>query len=141
MRRVCAASGIACFKTRRSGIVKTAVMYGAGGIGRGFLGQLLSESGYEVVFVDVVDAIVARLNADRAYPIRFVSNTGTRDVEVRNVRAVHGRDRDAVAEGAGGDGEHAAELAASQQAERRAGQDHSTSGSCMAATISRSSSR
>jgi mannitol-1-phosphate 5-dehydrogenase len=77
--------------------VKTAVMYGAGSIGRGFIGQLLSESGYEVVFVDVDDRLVSRLNADRAYPIRFVSNTGTRELEVGNVRAVHGLDAEAVA--------------------------------------------
>lgn len=72
-------------------------MYGAGSIGRGFIGQLLSESGYEVVFVDVNDALVARLNADRVYPLRFVSNGGAREIQVRGVRAVHGRDREAVA--------------------------------------------
>ena len=77
--------------------MKTAVMYGAGNIGRGFLGQLLSESGYEVVFVDVDDALVARLDSDRAYPVRLVSNAGTREVVVRNVRAVHGRDLERVA--------------------------------------------
>ncbi len=77
--------------------MKTAVMYGAGNIGRGFLGQLLSESGYEVVFVDVNDEVVARLDADRAYPIRVVSNAGARETIVRNVRAVHGKDREGVA--------------------------------------------
>ncbi|HET6440637.1 MAG TPA: hypothetical protein VFG59_21430 [Anaeromyxobacter sp.] len=77
--------------------MRTAVMYGAGAIGRGFIGQLLSESGYEVVFVDVNDAIVARLEADRSYPVRFVSNARTHEVLVRNVRAVHGADREAVA--------------------------------------------
>ncbi|MCI9383732.1 MAG: mannitol-1-phosphate 5-dehydrogenase, partial [Lachnospiraceae bacterium] len=30
-----------------------AVMYGGGNIGRGFIGMLFSESGYEVTFVDV----------------------------------------------------------------------------------------
>ena len=30
-----------------------AVMYGAGSIGRGFIGALFSEIGYEVVFIDV----------------------------------------------------------------------------------------
>jgi mannitol-1-phosphate 5-dehydrogenase len=77
--------------------VTTAVMYGAGNIGRGFIGQLLSESGYEVVFVDVNEAVVARLNADRAYPVRLVSSAGAREIQVRNVRAVDGRDRGAVA--------------------------------------------
>lgn len=77
--------------------MKTAVMYGAGNIGRGFIGQLLSQSGYEVVFVDVNDAVVAKLNADRRYPIRFVSNARTHEIEVENVRAVHGLDLERVA--------------------------------------------
>ncbi len=71
-------------------------MYGAGNIGRGFLGPLLSGSGYEVVFVDVNDAVVARLNADRAYPVRVVSNAGARETMIRDVRAVHGSDREGV---------------------------------------------
>ena len=33
--------------------MKKFVMYGAGNIGRGFIGQTFSKSGYEVVFVDV----------------------------------------------------------------------------------------
>ena len=33
-----------------------AVMYGAGSIGRGFIGALFSEIGYEVVFIDVNDS-------------------------------------------------------------------------------------
>ena len=49
--------------------------------------------------------------------------------------------RDAVAQRARGHGEHAAQLAAAQQAERGAREDHSTSGSCIAATCSRSFSR
>jgi mannitol-1-phosphate 5-dehydrogenase len=77
--------------------MRTAVMVGAGNIGRGFIGQLLSESGYEVVFVDVNDALVARLEADRSYPVRLVSNAGLHEVLVRNVRAVHGRDPELVA--------------------------------------------
>jgi mannitol-1-phosphate 5-dehydrogenase len=77
--------------------VKSAVMYGAGTIGRGFIGQLLSQSGSEVVFVDVDDELVARLNADRAYPIRFVSNQWTSELVIENVRAVHGLDLEAVA--------------------------------------------
>jgi mannitol-1-phosphate 5-dehydrogenase len=78
-------------------VTKTAVMYGAGNIGRGFIGQLLSESGYEVVFVDIDDALVARLNSERAYPLRFVSNSGARELRVENVRAVRALDGAGVA--------------------------------------------
>ena len=35
-----------------------AVHFGAGNIGRGFVGLLLREGGYEVVFSDVADALV-----------------------------------------------------------------------------------
>ena len=35
-----------------------AVMYGAGNIGRGFIGQRLYLSGYHTTFIDVNDAVV-----------------------------------------------------------------------------------
>lgn len=75
-----------------------AIMYGGGNIGRGFIGQLLSQSGYEVTFVDVVDAVVDTLNREHKYPVRILSNEGHKDVEVLNVSAVNGNNMDAVAE-------------------------------------------
>ena len=33
--------------------MKKAVMYGAGNIGRGFIGQLFSQSGYEEAYIDI----------------------------------------------------------------------------------------
>jgi len=77
--------------------VKKAVFFGAGNIGRGFLGQLLTEGGYEVVFVDVDAELVARLNAAREYPLCLLSDEGEREIRIRNVRAVDGRKVDAVA--------------------------------------------
>jgi len=77
---------------------KKFVQYGAGNIGRGFIGQLFSQSGYEVVFVDVVSDIVNKLNADRSYPIRIVSDEGAKEVIIENVRAVNGMDMEAVAQ-------------------------------------------
>lgn len=78
--------------------MKKAVMYGAGNIGRGFIGQLLSQSGYEVVFIDVNTQVVDKLNEDRRYPIRFVSDTGNHEVNIENVRAINGMDFENVAQ-------------------------------------------
>lgn len=76
--------------------MRKAIQFGAGNIGRGFTGQLFSESGFEVVFVDVVPELVKMLNERRSYPIRIAcENPWT--VTVRNVRAVDGRDIEAVA--------------------------------------------
>ena len=38
-----------------------AVMYGGGNIGRGFIGALLSQSGYRVTFIDVAAPVVEHL--------------------------------------------------------------------------------
>ena len=75
-----------------------AVMYGGGNIGRGFIGQLFSQSGYEVTFIDVADAVVDSLNKEHKYPVRILSNEGHKDLEVTNVRAVNGNNAEAVAE-------------------------------------------
>ncbi len=76
---------------------KTAVHFGAGSIGRGFLGQLYHESGYHTVFIDVEKEVVTALNARRSYPIDIVSEEETERVMVRNVSAVNGRDTEAAA--------------------------------------------
>ena len=75
-----------------------AVMYGAGNIGRGFIGQLLSKAGYEVCFIDVNEAVVNELNRRGEYPVRVLLSDGFREETVTNVRAVNGRDESAVAE-------------------------------------------
>ncbi len=75
-----------------------AVMYGGGNIGRGFIGTLFSASGYETVFVDVVDTVVNTLNQEHKYPVRILSNDGHKDIEVTNVSAVDGKNADLVAE-------------------------------------------
>ena len=78
--------------------MKSAVMYGGGNIGRGFIGMLLSASGYEVTFVDVAEPVVNTLNEKHCYPVRIISGEGNRDIQVENVKAVNGNDTSAVAE-------------------------------------------
>lgn len=75
-----------------------AVMYGGGNIGRGFVGAMLSQSGYEVSFIDVSEPVVSGLSSRRRYPVRYVSSQGHEDVWIENVTAVNGCDREATAQ-------------------------------------------
>ena len=79
-----------------------AVMYGGGNIGRGFIGALLSNSGYEVAFVDVVDDVINTLNREHTYPVRIIKGDVHEDIDVKNVSAVDGKDPVAVAEAIAG---------------------------------------
>jgi len=74
-----------------------AVIFGGGNIGRGFIGQLFSESGYEVVFVDVDAELVAALNRDHKYTLEIVSNEGKKALTIGPVSAVDGKDKAAIA--------------------------------------------
>ena len=75
-----------------------AVMYGGGNIGRGFIGALLSQSGYEVTFIDVAEPVVKALQENRTYPVRYVSSQGHEDVWIQNVTAVNGNDAEAASD-------------------------------------------
>ncbi|OKP96058.1 mannitol-1-phosphate 5-dehydrogenase [Paenibacillus sp. P46E] len=64
-----------------------AVHFGAGNIGRGFIGLLLSQAGYEVCFVDVNEAFVTQLQERKEYPVTLASE-GQETVIVKNVTAL-----------------------------------------------------
>ncbi|GAA5148167.1 mannitol-1-phosphate 5-dehydrogenase [Microbacterium pseudoresistens] len=64
-----------------------AVHFGAGNIGRGFVGLLLHEGGYELVFSDVASALVEAINAESAYTVHEVGPGGV-DREVTGFRAI-----------------------------------------------------
>ena len=78
--------------------IKQAVMYGTGNIGRGFIGMLLSKSGYRVTFVDVAKPVVEALHQRGSYPVRILGSNTHEDITVEHVDAVDGTDADAVAE-------------------------------------------
>ena len=67
-----------------------AVHFGAGNIGRGFVGQLLHESGYEVVFADVADALIDALRDADSYTVHEIGATGRSHI-VTDFRAVNSR--------------------------------------------------
>lgn len=77
---------------------KQAVQFGAGNIGRGFIGILLAQAGYGLTFVDVIETVVKALNERGQYSVVEIDPTGRKVVTVEPVRALDGRDVTAVAE-------------------------------------------
>ncbi len=53
---------------------KKAVHFGAGNIGRGFIGELLFESGFSTTFVDVVKETVDYINKNNSYEMYVIDN-------------------------------------------------------------------
>jgi mannitol-1-phosphate 5-dehydrogenase len=68
-----------------------AVHFGAGNIGRGFIGLLLSESGYEVCFSDVNETLVSLLQSRQQYTVTLASESA-QSFLVDNVTAIDGKD-------------------------------------------------
>lgn len=78
--------------------MKQAIMYGAGNIGRGFIGQLFHMSGYEISFIDVNMEVINKLNSDGEYPVYITEGDSYREYLVTGVHGVNGRDNEAIAE-------------------------------------------
>ncbi|OON98247.1 MAG: mannitol-1-phosphate 5-dehydrogenase [Epulopiscium sp. Nele67-Bin005] len=67
--------------------MKSAIQFGGGNIGRGFIGALLSNAGYHVVFADVNEAVINALNTDNKYTV-FVYDEVKSEEEIKNVSGV-----------------------------------------------------
>lgn len=68
---------------------KKLVLFGAGKIGRSFIGQVFSRSGYEVVFVDISQQVINKLNECRQYKVVIKGRETDEIILVSNVRGVH----------------------------------------------------
>jgi mannitol-1-phosphate 5-dehydrogenase len=67
---------------------KKLVLFGAGKIGRSFIGQLFSRSGFEVVFVDVSRKLIDELNRKRQYKVVIKSDAGDEVLLIGNFRGI-----------------------------------------------------
>jgi len=72
-------------------------MYGAGNIGRGFIGPMFAGAGYDVTFIDIDSEIIDELNRRGEY-ICDIARLEPRSVTVRGVSGVDGKDSRAVVE-------------------------------------------
>jgi mannitol-1-phosphate 5-dehydrogenase len=68
---------------------QSVISFGAGCVGRGFLGQLLSESGYAITFVEIDDPLIAALNARRGYTLRLVEGEWREELTIPVEETLH----------------------------------------------------
>lgn len=76
--------------------MKSAIQFGAGNIGRGFIGAVLNQAGYQVIFADVVETLLQQINERKGYTVH-ITDTNSRDIEVKNISAVNSGSDEAVA--------------------------------------------
>ena len=76
---------------------KKIVIFGAGKIGRSFIGQLFGCSGYRVVFIDVDPAIIAGLNRRGSYRV-VIKGEKEEEIIVPNVQAISALNNEKVIE-------------------------------------------
>lgn len=76
--------------------MKKALHFGGGNIGRGFIGKILAEAGYEVVFADINMTVIDRLNQDHGYTVHVVGEGVDQKETVTNVRGINSGDEAAV---------------------------------------------
>lgn len=72
-----------------------AVQFGAGNIGRGFIGKILADAGWKVVFADVDTTVVGILSKERSYQVDVVGEM-TRHEVVSGVDAVSSQGDDVI---------------------------------------------
>ena len=78
--------------------MKKLVLFGAGKIGRSFIGQLFATSGFEVVFIDISESVINELNRLNEYKVVIKSSQPDEILKVGNVRGVLGGEVDKVTE-------------------------------------------
>jgi mannitol-1-phosphate 5-dehydrogenase len=79
------------------------VIFGAGKIGRSFVGQLFSRGGYEVVFIDINRQVIDELNKRGKYRI-IIKSDREEIIDISNVRGVCFDDREKVVSEIAGSG-------------------------------------
>ncbi len=76
---------------------KSIAIFGAGKIGRSFIGQLFSLSGYEIIFIDVDQRIINELNRIKKYEV-VIKSEKEEILQVSNVCGVNANNIAAVSD-------------------------------------------
>jgi mannitol-1-phosphate 5-dehydrogenase len=81
-------TGIICFKYNNADMKDKIVVIGAGKIGRSFIGQVFSRSGYEVVFVDINKRLIESINEQKEYRVVIKGGDKEDALLIQNVRGL-----------------------------------------------------
>jgi len=74
-----------------------AVIFGAGNIGRSFIGNIFSSNGLKVTFVDADLSLVNKLNEEKKYSIIIKRNNKTdEEIVVQNIEALHSSETEKI---------------------------------------------
>ena len=66
------------------------IHFGGGNIGRGFIGEVLHNNGFDIIFVDVNEKIIDELNARGSYEIE-IAEEGKRTVAIDHVSGINSK--------------------------------------------------
>jgi mannitol-1-phosphate 5-dehydrogenase len=75
-----------------------ALIFGAGNVGRGFLGHLLYLSGYRLTFADIDQSLLQAIRERQGYTLRLADQDRVEDVWIAPVHAIHVEDATAMAQ-------------------------------------------
>jgi len=70
------------------------VQWGAGNIGRSFIGQVFARSGYKVTFIDIDTKLIEALNREGQYVVEAISRQGIEKLPITGVSAIHGSNQE-----------------------------------------------
>ena len=74
------------------------VQWGAGNIGRSFVGQIFARNGWDVTFVDVDSRLIQALSDSGAYRVIAVSGDQSEIMEITGIKAINAGDEAKVAQ-------------------------------------------
>lgn len=78
--------------------MKTAVHFGAGNIGRGFITPILQENEYEVTFIDINSELIKQINSLNKYKITSLGLETNTDKYIENINGIDLNDDSKVTE-------------------------------------------
>lgn len=70
--------------------MKKAVHFGAGNIGRGFIGEVLFENQFQIIFIDVNQSVINQINHDHEYDVQIIGNE-SHNIHITDIKGINNK--------------------------------------------------